>query len=227
MAVNQAKVEIGGLLKKYRQIMADNSAVVFVTGSDAACAKLEEEGRIQGTIVIDGSGLFRSIGENILSKLGDEKRLLPGRVIEIEAQLHEAANSFGFNASWLRVDTAAYNTLTKTLPEVTKVVRDTARMSTPGYVPPLGDLLGVLAARETFFTECEKASYAELPVAVMVSRLQPEELKGFQENFMPGRPFTVVDAGKTKSAEKSLVDASKELAKKLGLDSKQTQNGKE
>lgn len=227
VAVNQAKIQVKSLLGQYRTLMADNSAVVYVNGTDEKCAKVEEEGRIQGTVVVDGSGLYRSIAENVYSKLGDQKRLLPVFVVEIQNQLNQAANSFNINASWLQVDTASYNAEIKGIADLIKIVRDTARTSTPGYVPPLGDTLAVLAAREQFFAMCEQTTLAELPVAVMVSRLQPEELKGFQEGFMPGRPFTVLEASKVKSAEKSLVDASKELAKKLGLDSKQTQDGKE
>lgn len=220
MAVNQAKAALPAARDSYRSVVESNTASIFVHGDPDKCAKIAQEGREKGTFVVDGSGLYRDIANKIWLQLGETKRLLPDFVRQIEQLAIDYGQDNRMPANWIRVDTADYNVELRDFDHLVQIVRNTIRTSTPGYVQPVGDVFAAWYARQDFFAQCEALSWNELPVAVTVTNLTQPELQGFQELFAPGRPFSVIDANDTKSVEKAVAGASRDLAKKLGVSGK-------
>jgi hypothetical protein len=219
VAKNNAKDTLDNLVQKYRNEVYQSAAILFVTtnGSSESFTALEDAAVKMGAIVVDASKPYRSIAQNIESKLGSDRRLLVDFVLDIERMASDLCGMFGVNGSFLRVPASDYDKTLPTFEDVVSLVRDVFRKSAPDYIQALGETIAVLAARQDFYTTCETSGIAEVPTAVMVTRLTPEEVAGFQTHFLPGRPFHTFEADKVKNPEKALEKAASELLKKLGL----------
>lgn len=217
-AKQNAKDSLQALLAKYRAEIYENSAVVFVAGSPGQTEALEEAATKMGAVVVEAGRIYRMIAEVIEAKLGPERRLLTDFILDIERQANEACNAFGVNGSFLRVDTRHYDKPVKDFQALVDIVRETFRTSAPEYIKPLGETVAILSARQEMYGFCERTGLAEIPIAVVVTQLTPDEVAGFQTYFLPGRPFTTLNADSVKNADKALAKAAQDLLKKLGIE---------
>lgn len=225
VAKNNARDTLEKLVERYRMEVYQNSAALFVSASPTAdpeklnvqFAALEDAATNMGAIVVDGSRLYRNLAQNIESKLGGDRRLLTDFVLDIERQIADTCSFFGVNGSFLRVNQRFYDAPVPTFDALVEVIRDTFRNGQPDWIQSLGDTISILSARQEFYATCETSGIAEVPTAVMVTRLTSAEVAGYQTHFLPGRPFASFEADKVKSADKALEKAANDLLKKLGL----------
>lgn len=217
IAREQAKSDIAGLQAEYEKRVSEVCARIFVVGGTPQAVKdTLLSAKEMDAVTVASDALYESTVRQVQPLLGEPPKLTIRAAEELVQSLALAYNRYAPNSAWPRVPMhlleGYLGTTTDQIKEaLMTIIRTVVRATADRPVQ-------AVFAQDVCVKEALRLEVVDEPLAIVVTGLTKEDVKDFENEFFPGRPFTVIDLDVQKQPEVALKAAAKVLSKQLGLE---------